>query len=191
MRKGRPWLRAVVALAVLGALTIAVIASPVGAAKKGVTRRKAKTIATNTFNTLFPASFNSMFPASFNSAISGANKQDSCANGTVLASLYIQNLDLAADFSTSGVTHSFNCAGSAIEARRNSIGDYDVRVPGITTPALTQSDSIVATLSVGNDEARYATYESTDGNDYIEVNVFDGTGAPVDDEVALAFYNRP
>lgn len=200
MRNGKPWLRGVVALLVLGSLTIAVIASPVGAAKKGVTGKKAKTIATNTFNSLFPSSFdsmfpgsfNSMFPGSFNSAIGGAiaNKQDECSNGAVVAYAYLRGAQLTAAFSTTGITQTFNCAGSAIEARRNSEGDYDVRVPGITTPAPSQDDTIVATLSVGNDTPIYAAYESDAGNDYIEVDLFNVTTG-TDDDFAVVFHNNP
>ncbi len=42
--KSKPWIRGVVALAALAVVTAALLASPVGAAKKGVTKKKVKTI---------------------------------------------------------------------------------------------------------------------------------------------------
>jgi hypothetical protein len=46
----KTWIRGTVALAVLAVLTAALLASPVGAKKKGVTKKKVKTIANNIVN---------------------------------------------------------------------------------------------------------------------------------------------
>lgn len=175
------WVRGMVTLAVIGGLAGALVASPVGAAftpTKAKIKKIAKKEATKVFNSLI------------GSAI--ANKQDVCANGTVFAFATIDgDLVTGPGFSTTGVLRQFNCAGGPIEVEDNGTGDYDVRIPGITTPAPAGEDLIAASVDVAEDTGYIASYESDAAEDFIRVVIIDWNGADQDDEFSIVIFNKP
>lgn len=159
----RAWARGAITLALIGGLTAALIASPVGAAKKAVTKKKVKNISTNIFNSLFPASFNSAIGAAI------ATKQNTCQPGTVLAWAYVDaDVAFPATYTTTGVSPQFNCAGGPVEVRRESEGEYWVRVPGLSNTAASNAHFVASTevsdivQGIGGDEkADYDTLTDT------------------------------
>jgi len=142
MGKGRLWFRGALTLALVGGLAAALVTSPVGAAftpTKAKIKKIAKKEATKVFN------------GKIGGAIGG--KQDKCAEGTVIAYALI-NVDTVTTsttaFSTTGVSPQFNCAGGPVEARYNSdSGEYNIRIPGVTTGA-GGSSGIVANFEFVN-----------------------------------------
>ncbi|MDQ4006239.1 MAG: hypothetical protein M3135_08085 [Actinomycetota bacterium] len=177
--RDRAWLRGVITLAILGALAGAMIASPVGAAFNP-TKKQIKKIARKQAA--------AVFDASIGPAIDG--KQQACANGSVLAYALVDGHSLDGTFSSDNVDPQFNCAGAPIDARVVvDPGVYEVRIPGITTPSL--SDRIVAQVSDADDNTNFVSYESSPGTDFIEVSIWTFEGNPIDDEFSIAVYNDP
>ncbi len=127
----RAWVRGALTLALIGGLTAALIAAPVGAAKKAVTKKRVKNISTNIFNSLIPAAI--------------AGKQNTCQPGSVLAWAYVDaSGTFSSTYTTTGVSPQFNCAGGPVEVLRTAAGLYRVRIPGLSNGAAANAQFVAS-----------------------------------------------
>ncbi len=166
--------RGAVALAVLGLVTAGVLMSPVGAAiTKGTVKKIAKNQATKVFNKLIDPAI--------------AGKQDACQKGGVVAYGTIKAGDITATFNSLAVSPQFNCAGGPIEARLESTGDYELRIPGVTTPA--PSTQTVMTATAHSVNADFATVFPGSA-DFVQVDVFDANATELNVDVSFAVYGH-
>ena len=127
-----------------------------------------------------------------------ASEQDACQNGAVFAYAVIdgEDVSIAPEFSTSGIRSQFNCRGGNIEASWHGSGIYRVRIPGLTTPTITEDHGLALVGTVGSQPASiengFLSFEATAGNDYVDVEtVFPDSGGEADAVFTIAALNDP
>ena len=171
----KPWLRGAVSLAVLAGLAAALIASPATAHFLHPSKAQVKKVAKRVFNQRFPGAFNAAI------APLEANNQDKCADGAVLAYAFVDGngaVTSNAAFSTNGVGPQFNCKGGPVEVRFDSVGTYEVRIPGITTVNPTTGVYLFQSADDHNDGI--VNIDTHSGDDYIEVDTWSADDATSD-----------
>jgi hypothetical protein len=124
-----------------------------------------------------------------------ANKrfQKKCKPGSVLAFAYVRGTALSpSDFTTTGVTRQFNCAGGSIKGQAFDAGNYVLKIPGIKAAAGGTSDGLVATLTAADHDWRVMSYDVHAVHDYIEINAArPDTAALAHAQFVITVYRAP
>jgi hypothetical protein len=188
-KESQPWFRGGVTLTVLVGLAGALIATPaisLTSQDKKQVKKIAKKQATKVFNSKFQGAFDAAI-----APIEDAN-QDKCVEGAVLAFATIDGDEVTGPgFSSTGVLRQFNCAGGGITVEDNGTGNYDVRIPGVTSPAPTDAGRIAASVTVADVDGNFGSYQSNATQDFINVETFDAGGGNFDDEFSIVIFNKP
>jgi hypothetical protein len=110
-----------------------------------------------------------------------------CATGFVRALAHVNaSLTFPDQFTSNGVDNVFNCGGGGAQARRVSVGVYDVRFPGNSgVYVLAQTNGVNLSPS-GPNHNTFVTWERS--GDAFRIFEHDADGALVDTSLVIALF---
>lgn len=110
---------------------------------------------------------------------------DPCADGNVLAWAQLDGATIGGSFEA--VEHFYHCDGGTVEVKRNSAGNYDLRVSGLSFDSTIQG--IVAQVTpVGGSGGSLAGYGTT-VSDNLRVNTYNNAGTDTDKVASVTIYS--